>query len=231
MRYMIPMQEQLVGIGIYTAAEAGRLLRIPAKKIARWVRGHRVGAHFYAPLWNAQIHLSDGQIFLGFRDLLEARIANRFIQEGLSPQRVRAGIALASEIIGTDRPLSSYRFRTDGREIFFKILSTDDEGQPREQLLNLFRRQFEFKQVIDPLLRDVDFEDGEPSMWWPLGKQQHVVVDPARSFGQPIDADTSVPTRSLAAAAAIDGEQEAALAFDVSVAAVKRAVRFEAAMA
>jgi uncharacterized protein (DUF433 family) len=225
------MLEDLVGIGIYTTAEAGRLLHIAPSTLARWIRGHQVGKTFYAPLWKPQISLGEGQTFLGFRDLLEARIANRFIQEGMSAQRVRAGITLAREVIGQERPLSSYRFRTDGREIFLKILSVDEEGEPREQLLNLFKRQYEFKQIIDPLLKDIDFADGEPALWWPRGKRVNIVVDPARAFGQPIDAGSSVPTRVLAAAAATDGEQGAARAYEVPLSAVRRALRFEAAMA
>src|SRR4051812_45036354 len=108
---------ELIGLGLYTPAEAGRLLHVAASKISRWLRGHHIGDHRYDPLWTSQVDLDDGRIYLGFRDLMEVRIANEFINLGLSPQRVRTAIGLASEIMGEDRPLSTARFRTDGRDI------------------------------------------------------------------------------------------------------------------
>jgi hypothetical protein len=59
----------------------------------------------------------------------------------------------------------------------------------------------------------------------------NVSGDPTRSFGQPIDADSSVPTAILAAAANQDaGVKGAARAYDVAEASVKHAVEFEAMM-
>jgi hypothetical protein len=111
--------DKLIGVGLYTPAEAGRLLNIPATKITRWLRGHQIGKRAYEPLWTSQVDIGDGRIYLGFRDLMEVRIADKFISLGLTPQRVRAAIRSAREMIGEDRPLSTDRFRTDGRDIFF----------------------------------------------------------------------------------------------------------------
>lgn len=175
--------------------------------------------------------MGDGRIFLGFRDLMEVRIADKFIAEGLSAQRVRSAIRLARSMIGDERPLSTDRFRTDGREIFLRVVETDEHGQERERLLNLFRRQYEFKQIIEPLLRTIDFDDkGAPSLWWPLGRRGNIVVDPARSFGQPVDAETSVPTRVLATAGQYQGISDAARLYDVPEGSIKRAMEFEAGL-
>jgi uncharacterized protein (DUF433 family) len=221
----------LIGIGVYTPAEAGRLIQIPAPKISRWLQGHCVNNREYRPLWKSQIQLPDGRLYLGFRDLMEARIAGKFIAFGISPQRVRAAIQLAQQVIGDERPLSTDRFRTDGRDIFLRVVETDEEGRERERLLNLFRQQYEFRQIIEPLLKNLDFDDqGTPYQWWPLGKHGKIVVDPQRAFGQPLDAATSVPTVALAAAAANQGAARAARFFDVPPASVRRAVAFERMM-
>lgn len=222
---------ELVGVGLYTLAEAGQLLHVPSPKISRWLRGHHANGRVYEPLWRPQVDLGDGRIFLGFRDLMEVRIADKFIAEGLSAQRVRSAIRLARSMIGDERPLSTDRFRTDGREIFLRVVETDEHGQERERLLNLFRRQYEFKQIIEPLLRTIDFDDkGAPSLWWPLGRRGNIVVDPARSFGQPVDAETSVPTRVLATAGQYQGISDAARLYDVPEGSIKRAMEFEAGL-
>lgn len=220
--------DKLIGVGLYTPAEAGRLLHIPGARISRWLRGHRIGGRQYQPLWSPQVEIEDGRVYLGFRDLMEARVADRFIRDGLSPQQVRAAIRLAREITGEDRPLSTDRFRTDGREIFLTVLETDRQGAVHERLLNLSRRQYAFRQIMDPLLKTIDFDErGTPLQWWPLGRDRHILVDPARAFGQPIDSVTSVPTAILASAGRREGVDRAARAYGVPPASVKRAVEFE----
>jgi len=220
--------DNLIGLGLYTPAEAGRLLHIPPAKISRWLRGHEIGGVHYAPLWTSQIDLEDGHTYLGFRDLMEARVVDKFIGLGMSAQRVRAAIALAREVLGDDRPLSTNRFRTDGRDIFLNVVEADEQGREREKLLNLFKRQYEFKQFIDPLLKTIGFDNrGAPLQWWPIGKRGHIVVDPNRAFGQPIVNETSVPTAVLDAAGRQEGVAAAARLYDVPPAAIKRAMQFE----
>ena len=150
--------DKLIGVGLYTPAEAGRLLHVPAAKISRWLRSHQIKGHNFGPLWAAQVSLDDGRSYLGFRDLMEVRIADKFISLGVSSQRVRAAIVLAREIIGDERPLSTDGFRTDGRNIFLRVIENDERGEERERLLNLFSRQYEFRQIVEPLLKSVDFD-------------------------------------------------------------------------
>jgi hypothetical protein len=223
--------DELIGVGLYTPAEAGRLLRVPTGKIARWLRGHRIGERHYKPLWAPQVDLGDGRIYLGFRDLMELRVAAKFIDRGVSPQRVRGAILLAREMIGEQRPLSTDRFRTDGRNVLLRVIETDEHGEERERLINLFSRQYEFKQILEPLLKTIDFDErGSPLQWWPSGRRANILVDPARAFGQPIDSTTSVPTAVLAAAARQEGIENAARVYGVPQTSVKRAVEFEATM-
>lgn len=221
--------DNLVGIGLYTPAEAGRLLRIQPQKISRWLRGHQAKKKSYAPLWTPEVNLGDGRVFLGFRDLMEIRVAAAFIDLGVSAIKVRAAVINAREIIGQDHPLSTNRFLSDGREIFLRILEIDDSGVAQERLVNLFRRQYEFKTIVEPILKSVDFDSaGTPFQWWPGGRKLKVVIDPARSFGQPIDLESKVPTAILSTAAAQEGVRGAARSFDVPVASIRRAVAFEA---
>lgn len=163
---------------------------------------------------------------------MEARVANAFIKAGVSSIRVRAAIQVAKEVIGEPRPLSTNRFRTDGREIFLHIVEEDEDGVKREQLLNLFRRQYVFNGILDPVLSTVDFgDDGNPLIWWPGGRRLNVVVDPRRAFGQPIDAASSVPTSVLVAAAAQEGSvRAAAKAFDIPESSIRHALDFEETM-
>lgn len=222
---------ELIGLGTYTLSEAGRLLGVRPGKIGRWLRGHQIGERPYERLWVPEIDLGDGRVFLGFRDLMEVRVADAFIAHGVSAVRIRSAIEIAGQLLGRDHPLSTNRFRTDGREIFLQVIETDEDGTQRERLLNLFRRQYEFREIIDPILKTVDFsDDGSPLLWWPAGRKAGVVVDPARSFGAPIEVGSSVPTAVLAGAARHHGVQGAAAVYAVSPVAIHRAIEFEAGL-
>jgi uncharacterized protein (DUF433 family) len=141
---------------------------------------------------------------------------------------VRQAIELARELVDDERPLSTARFRTDGESIFLHVV--EEDGQTR--LIDLFRRQYAFQGIIERSLRNAEYDaTGVPTRWWPLGKSKSVVIDPTRSFGQPIEVETSVPVEILAAAAAAEGSLEAAArAWDVPVRAVRRAVAFRREM-
>jgi len=175
-----------------------------------------------------QIDLDDGRVYLGFRDLMEVQVANAFISLGLSPQKVRRAIEIASVLLAEERPLSTARFRTDGRTVFLQVLKEDGA----DQMIDLFRSQHVFREIIEPSLRNIDFDDyGLPFRWWPHGKQARIVVDPHRAFGQPIEVDSGVPASILSAAVEAEGSPEkAARVWGVLVAAVRRAAEFQNAL-
>lgn len=218
----------LIGVGLYTPFEAGRLTRVPVKTIKRWLRGYIAGGTTYRPLWQPQVDLGDG-VILGFRDLQEVRVAAAFIENGVSPLRLRQAIDVAKEFVADERPLSTNRFLSDGRSLFLHVLEQDGQTKP----IKLFRKPLAFREIIARSLSDLDYDErGAPAMWWPLGRSKSVVLDPVRSFGQPIEARTSVPTSALASAARAEGSPEAAArAWDVPARAVRRAVAYEREMA
>jgi uncharacterized protein (DUF433 family) len=221
---MLETSKPLVGLGLYTPAEAGRLIHVAPGKLTRWLRGHERQGQRYAPLWHAEVDLDDGAVYLSFRDLLEARVAARFIALGLSPQRVRLAIDLARGIVG-ERPLSTLWLKTDGRTVFLQVVrETGDEPE----LLDLFSKQYAFNTVVEQSLRDLDFEGRIPTVWWPQGRRAGVLIDPKRAFGQPIEQETSVPAAVLARAAIAEGSVEAAArVWDVPASAIRRAVAFQ----
>jgi hypothetical protein len=226
------VQSDLIGIGLYTPAEAGRLIHVSSAKISRWLKGHQIGGRFYPALWKSEVSLGDEKVYLGFRDLMEARVANAFIEAGVSAIKVRDVIDLAKDVMGRDHPLSTNQFRTDGREIFLQLAQDGSEDHEQQGLLNLCRRQYEFKGFLDPILKSVDFgDDGNPLVWWPGGRRLNILVDTARSFGQPIDSLSSVPTAVLAAAARMHGNvRDAARDYDVGETSVRHALEFETSM-
>lgn len=98
-----------------------------------------------------------------------------------------------------------------------------------DKLIDLFKHgQYLMQKVIEPSLKELEFEDEMAARWWPLGKARGIVIDPKRQFGQPIDNATGVPTVVLAQAARAEGSPAAAARrFMVPLSSVTRALAFE----
>lgn len=214
----------LVGIGLYTPAEAGRLIAVNPVKLTRWLRGHKIGSQYYEPLWTPEVDIGDERVYLSFRDMMEARVASALIERGISSQKVRRAISLAREMVG-ERPLSTTWLRTDGRSVFLQIAHEDGE---EPSLIDLLKSQYAFRAIVEVSLRDVEFDGAVPSMWWPRGKRAGIVIDPARAFGRPIEEETSVPIEVLVSAVQAEGSVDAAArAWQVPPRAIRRAITFQ----
>jgi uncharacterized protein (DUF433 family) len=224
----------LIGIGLYTVPEASRLIGIPQARLRRWLRGYTYaigeGQAVSQPVWQRQLPEIDGTLGLGFLDLMEARFIDAFRKADVPWRVIRLCAERARELYRTDHPFSTQRFRTDGRTIFAETI--DQAGEP--QLLDLVRSQLAFARVIGPsLYAGIEFSDRDvPLRWWPLGQKTSVVIDPARSFGQPIVSSGGVPTAVLADAVSAEGSiAKVARLYQVSPQSVRAAVRFEQQLA
>ena len=217
-----------IGTGVYTVPEAARLLKIPARNIARWLgfyahrnKGERVDI---PPLWTPQLPRVGGQIELGFRDLIELRFVQAFINAGLGLKTIRHCLEYARACVNDERPFSTRRFQTDGRTILRNSVSAAGAAE----MLDLKSRQYVFKQVIERTFKDLDIEADAVARWRPLNGKDSIVIDPARAFGQPVAADYGVPTIVLGQAVEAEGSAErVAQIYEVPVGVVRDAVKFE----
>jgi uncharacterized protein (DUF433 family) len=224
----------LLGIGLYTVAEAARLICISQGRLRRWLRGYtyRGGEAPVpsAPVWPRQLPNIDGAFGLGFLDLMEARFVDAFRAASVPWRVIRLCAERARDVTGRDHPFSSRRFRTDGRTIFAEVV--DRAGE--QQLLDLGKNQLAFARVIGPsLYAGLEFSvDDMPVRWWPMGANQKIVIDPKRSFGQPIVSDGGVPTTVIADAVEAEGSvPKVASLFQLPRHSVRAALRFEKRLA
>lgn len=227
------------GTGIYTLAEAERLIHVPARKIHRWLYGYthpkKSGEEqaqvFSNPLWNPQYSKAEYDAeAIGFSDLLEVRFVAAFVGHGVPLSVVRLCMETARQLFGVDYPMTSGSFKTDGKTIFADAIEkTVKEGA----LLDLKNRQFAFKDIISPSLYDgIEYDGSRAAKWYPQGRRQHIVLDPARQFGSPIVDEVGVPTGILYASYLAEGGNPRAItqtarAFDVPAKFVEAAIKFE----
>jgi uncharacterized protein (DUF433 family) len=219
------LTEVPIGVGFYTADEAARLIKTSARNVRRWLAGYSYGQdRQIAPLWKPQLPYFEEGLVIGFRDLIELRFVSAFVNAGVGLKGIRNCLEYARECVGADHPFSTRRFRTDGRTIFLESLMRSDEAE----LLDLKRRQFTFRTIVERTFKDLDIEDDAVIRWRPFEGKPSIVIDPTRAFGQPIAALSGVPTAALADAVEAEGSVErVARIFEVTPASIRDAVAFE----
>lgn len=219
----------LLGVGIYGIPEAARITRIPAEQIRRWLWGYRFtssGRQCQAPpLWQPDLPQIGEARALSFRDLIEVQFVYRFRQQGLSLQSIRKTIDLATQLLDETYPLSSVKFKTDGKRILAQVIEAPNE---RGVVFDLQTGQYLFEFVLDHLYDALEYSDFEELVrWWPLGKDRRVLVDPRKSFGQAVVPE-GVPTAILAGSFRAEGSVAAVGRwFEVSDDSVRDALEFE----
>lgn len=167
----------------YSAAEVGRMVGLHPARVRRWLRGYD---YRYAAKIRHQRPVIRRRgprpgTYASFLDLIDLLFVKRFLDHGVSLQRVRRALDEASEILGTDHFACS-NFFTDGREIYLEVREAGDA------ILQLLSGG---QWVIAPLIRklaeqiDFDSETGLARRWYPLGPGTRVVLDPCIAFGHP----------------------------------------------
>ncbi|WP_180217677.1 hypothetical protein [Agrobacterium larrymoorei] len=222
------LDSDAIGVGSYTAPEAARLLKTAPLNINRWLRGYTYKrddvARQVPPLWTAQHANVEEHLEIGFRDLIELRFVKAFLDAGVGLLAIRNCLDYARECAGDDRPFSTQRFQTDGRTIFLESIERVGDAK----MLDLKKKQYVFKQVIDRTFKDLDIEDDAVARWRPFNGKKSIVIDPSRSFGQPIASQFGVPTIVIAQAVEAEGSAEdVARIYDLPVSVVRDAVQFE----
>lgn len=227
----LPIQSQgTIGVGIYSFVDAARFIGADARDLRRWLAGYsnrRDGIkHKYEPLWQSQLAGTeiDG---IGFRDLIELRFVRLFVSAGVPLTLIRRTVDELRERLGREYPFTSTSFKTDGKRIFMSLLN--DNGD--EALVDVVKRQDVIPKVIGPSLREgLELNvDDEATRWYPMRRSKAVVLDPERSFGQPVLNDSGVPTIAVTETLKAEGGDitRTARIFEISTAAVRKAVAFE----
>jgi len=194
-------QRELLGIGLYTAEEAAKLLAVHPSTVHRWLVGYsyplkdKARGHQPAVIRAGRRDPDEPRV-VTFLDLAELLVVKGFRRHGIPLQQVREAAEEGSRIFHTSHPLAALHVVTDGRRIFAEV-----QSQPgsREMVSLTERGQYVFVDAVEAYLRDLDFDPatGMANKWWPQGRAGLVVVDPRVGFGAPHVAEIAVSTAAV----------------------------------
>ncbi len=241
--------ETIVGRGAYELGEALRMIRGhirvdiqdfrgPSRDgFRKWVKGRKYktsrGSQFAPPVIQRDFPRVGDIEVVSFLELIELHLIAFFRDKGVSLQTIRLCAGEFAREFDTPHPFAVEGFATDGNTIFIRLQDTDPpEGVNTETYLrDLKTSQYVMEDVAQPFLSRIDYARFEASHLWPLGKDAGIVLDPQRSFGQPIIHASRVPTSSVYdAIKGGDGVSLVAGWFGVTEDDVRQAVAYEEAI-
>jgi len=134
-----------------------------------------------------------GTSFASFLDLIDLLFAQRFINYGVSLQKLRKALDEAAEILHTDH-FARRSFFTDGRNIYLQV---KEEGNAILELLS--GGQWVIPDIIKELSHQIDFDSATELAlrWYPMGPDGLVVLDPMISFGRPAIVKRGIATGNV----------------------------------
>lgn len=207
---------------LYSFAEADRIVGVTPGTSRRWLKGY----HFWYDEERRQMppvtpDLGE-QDAVSFVDLMEVAAVSKLRERRFSFKRIRQINAYCRVYFKEPRPLVTQKFKVAGQDIFldadFDVLV--DVGREAGMLA--------WREVLEPFLEDVEYENELTRRWWPLGKERMVVVDPDYGFGLPVVEGTGVRTEIIAERhRAGDSTDEIAYDFDVTREQIDDALRWE----
>ena len=161
-------------------------------------------------------------------ELMELHFIKMFRDEGVSLQVIRKASVAAAKRFNSEYPFAVKRFDTDGKTVFATLIGEHSDEPVIEDLKH---GQYVLEHIMKPFFHKLDYGDNrEITRFWPLEKAGRIVLDPQRSFGKPIDAETGVPTIAIYQAfRAGQGQNITSIArwFDVPSQAVEAAIEYE----
>lgn len=198
---------------MYSPTMASRLVGLESSRVRRWLQGYEY-TYQYA----------------SFVDLIDLLFVKKFVEHGISVQRLRKALEEAVDLTG-DHHFAQRRFWTDGRKVFLQI-----KDKPAEALLELLSGgQWVIAPIIKQVAHQIEFDavTGVSTRWFPLGKDKSVVVDPSVAFGAPTIAGRGVQTANVFDLYKGEGRNIGRVSawLDLPPAVVQHAVEFEQTLA
>jgi uncharacterized protein (DUF433 family) len=178
-----------LGGGVYTSADAARILKISPQKANYWFRHYLKNNHFKSN--NFQYHFNIKEtVAVNFLTLMEMYVFYSLRQNKIGVKEIVKTHQYLSKLLSTPYPFAKQAIYTDGGKLLFNsgeiYLSTDGSLQTKIAL------------ELDKFFKKITFsKDGFASIFHPLGSENVVVVNPEHQFGKPIIEGTNIKTQTV----------------------------------
>jgi uncharacterized protein (DUF433 family) len=188
-------------IPMYNPTYVGRLVNLSTGRVKRWLEGYN---YTYSVGHESEIRAghkdpiitrvdSGYPNYASFLDLIDLLFVNKFLNYGISLQRIRKALDEANNILGGHH-FAQRNFFTDGKNIYLQV---KDEADALLELLS--GGQWVIEKFIKELSHQIKFDEptGFAKQWYPFGKNGLIVLDPKFSFGEPTIVGKGISTANV----------------------------------
>ena len=208
-----------IGHGIYTAADASRILKIPYPKANYWFK-------YYAKKRLSKTtdyiyHFEVKNIIaVNFLTLIEMYVFYALKEKGVRTSKIIEAHTAMSEVLGTAYPFAKEEIYLSSKSLLF---GSEDQLITADKTL-----QIVIVEILKSFISKVHFNDDRiAKKFYPLGKERCVVVDPENQFGQPVIDGTNILTETIyTLSRGGDSHEYIAKLYDISPSQVSDAIEF-----
>jgi uncharacterized protein (DUF433 family) len=212
----------LLGIGLYTPAEAALYARIAPQTLSRWLFGSSGGKAVLDP----QI---EGERIVTFLDFIQAMAVRSIRNTKKIPlPKIREGVRIAQEEFGIEYPLAKkHTIFLFNDEVIVNV--GDTESRRFLQASGKNKRNYLLTKVAELFVDDIGFDPEGFAAWYKAfeHKSYTIKMDPKLRFGEPMIAECGYSAQALWDAYRSEGGIEnAAKVYGVKEGEVETACRY-----
>lgn len=175
-----------LGEGIYTAADAARIFRIPYPKAQYWFKYYAKNKLYKSIGFRYYFEVRD-IVAVNFLSLIEMYIFYSLKDEDISIHEIIRIHKNMAEHLKTPYPFASKDISILGKNVFFG-----------SELTNAKNLQTTLSDFLAPLVKKIEFGDQRMAKkFYPLGTSRSVVVNPDNQFGQPVIDGTNILAETI----------------------------------
>jgi uncharacterized protein (DUF433 family) len=219
--------ETVLGHGVYTIAQAAKLVGLTTRRVREWFRG-RPSLPQRKPVFRGDYKPIGDFFAISFYDLVDVYVAGQLREFGVSLQTVRRVYDRLARDLRTPHPFCRQELLTDGEEVF--IQGKDRAGE--EEIYEVITKQKVFPEIILPFLKQIDYDRVTIlASRWRIA--EGVIIDPRICFGSPVVNEESIPTYLLNAEYHANNKdvEKVAAWYKIRSETVRAAVAFETKLA
>jgi len=206
------------GQGIYTAADAARILKVPYSKANYWFRYY--AKHKFATSdFKYHFHVRD-IVAVNFLTLIEMYVFYTLKEKGVKTNDIMEAHSVMADFLKTPYPFAKEDIYLNNKALLFShkdlLISADK------------KLQTVIVQILKPFLSKIQFNDDRmANRFYPMGKKKTIVVNPENQFGQPVIEGTNILAQTVfLLSEAGESKKSIAKLYDLNIKQVSDAIEF-----
>jgi uncharacterized protein (DUF433 family) len=179
-----------LGLGIYTASDVAKILRIPYSKSRYWFKYYAQNKLLESIGYKYYFDINDSPA-IDFLTLIEMYVFYALKDEAkMTTNNIIKFHKILSGDLKTPYPFANCQIYASRKNMFYEFHNIIKDASDLPQTF--------ITDFIIPFYKKISFnEDNLAHKFHPLGKEKSIIIDPEHQFGKPVIEGTNIVTETL----------------------------------